>query len=246
MTFSFTGLAFLLGFFSIGLLAYRFFQYWQEEKNTTSKLFFWATGIFAFFMLLTAIAGLFFAGNAQILRLTAILAAFMQGIAFSIVGYLIIYIKFPSVSPWWGFAVIFPLGLLTTFSSIFLPFFPYLEPSGGINWNIPPFVGMIRSILYVITFLPLTIILIQQAKKSNDAFTRTKAFGLGLVFVFGIIMGFLDFFLETVLKLAATSSAIALIFLSVIAFFVVFVTQKAPKKIKEESSSPSSSPKISW
>lgn len=246
MAFSYTGLAFLLGSFSIGLLAYRFFQYWQEGKNTTSKLFFWFAAIFAFFMFFVAIAGLFFAGNNQILRLIAIVAALAQAVACAIGGYLIIYIKFPSVSPWIGFIAIFLLGLLATFSAIFIPFYPYLESSGGINWNIPLFVGVVRSLVFVIVFLPLISILIRQARSSKDALLRSKAFGLSLLMVFSIVLGFLDFFLGTVLGLPAVSSAITLIFLSIVVFFLVFVTQKSPKKQKKEFLSSPPSSQIQW
>ncbi len=246
MTFSFTGLAFLLGSFSIGLLAYRFLQYWQEGKNTTSKLFFWFAAIFAFFMFFVAIAGLFFAGNAQILRLIVIVATLTQAVACAIGGYLIIYLKFPKISPWIGFIAIFLLGLLATFSAIFVPFYPYLEPSGGINWNIPLFVGIIRSVVFVIVFLPLISILIRQASSSNDTLLRAKAFGLSLLMIFSIILGFLDFLLETVFRLPAISSAIALIFLSIVVFFLVFVTQKSPKKQKKEFLSSPPSSQIQW
>ncbi len=246
MIFSYTGLSFLLGSFSIGLLAYRFFQYWKAENNITSKMFFWFAAIFAFFMLLVAIAGLFFAGNNQILRLTVIIATLAQAVGCAIGGYLIIHIKFPSVSPWIGFIAIFLLGLLATFSAIFIPFYPYLEPSGGINWNIPLFVGIVRSAVFVIVFLPLIAIIIRQAGSSEDALVRAKAFGLSLLMVFSIILGFLDFLLETVFRLPAISSAIALIFLSIVVFFIVFVTQKPPKKQKKESPSAPSSPRILW
>ena len=245
MSFSLTGLSFLFGAVSIGMLVFRFFQYWREEKNTTSKLFFWFTAMFPIFMLLVAVGSLFFADNAQILKLTVVLATLFQGIACSIIGYMIIYIKFPSVSPWWGAIPIFLLGMFATFSSIFLSYSPRLEPDGGINWDIPLSLGITRSILFLITFLPLILILIQQIRGSSDAFVRTKAFGLSIVLIFGIIMGFLDFFLETVLGLSAISSAIVLIFLSIIVFFIIFITQKAPKKQKNESSTPSS-PQISW
>ncbi len=156
------------------------------------------------------------------------------------------HIKFPSVSPWIGFIAIFLLGLLATFSAIFIPFYPYLEPSGGINWNIPLFVGIIRSIMFVVIFLPLISIIIRQGSSSDDALIRMKAFGLSLLMVFSIILGFLDFLLETVFRLPAISSAITLIFLSIIVFFIVFVTQKPPKKQKKEFPSVPSSPRISW
>lgn len=248
MAFSYTGLAYLLGFFAVGLLTYRFFQHWQREKTTVSKLFLWLTGLFAFFMLITAVAGLFFANNTQALKWTVILAAFLQAPAFAIIGYLIVYLKFPSVSPWIGSVPIFLLGLTTTFLTAITSFSPYLEASGGINWDVQrvqPLVDIFRFFLFLITFLPLIIILIQQIKVSEDPLVRRKAFGLGLLLAFGILIGLFDFLLETILKLGAISSDVALGGLSIVIFIIVFFTQKPPPEEKKYIPPPLF-PQIPW
>ena len=228
MTFSFTGVAYLLGFFATGLLAYRFFQYWRREKTIVSKLFFYFAAIFSFFMFITAIAGLFFAQNTQILKLTVIFAAFLQGLAVAIIGYLIVYLKFPQISPWLGFIPVFLLGLTATILTILLPFSPYLEEGGGINWGFQPKVDFIRFFLFLITFLPLIFILIQQIRISQDPIVKARAIGISLILSFGIFTGLLDFFLERILKLGAVSSDIALGFLSIVVFIIIIRTQKLP------------------
>lgn len=245
MAFSFTGLAYLLGFFAVGLLTYRFFQYWQREKTTVSKLLFYFVGFFAIFMLITAIAGLFFAKNTQILRWVVILAAFIQTPALSAVGYLVIYLKFPKISPWVGFIVIFLLGLAAAILDIFTPFNPYLERGGGINWAAPQLANNILLFIFLITLLPLFFILIQQARTSEDPFVKARGFGLGIAVALGAIVGFFDFFLEPIFKLRAISSDIALGFFSLIVIMTVLFTQKVPPPKKEEKYIPPS-PKIPW
>ncbi|GAH43518.1 unnamed protein product [marine sediment metagenome] len=102
MAFSFTGVAYLLLFFALGFLTYRFFQYWQKSKDTTPKLFLYLTISLTLFALVRTISGLFFANNTQILIKSTILVSFIEGLAAAIVAYLIIHLKFPKISPWLG------------------------------------------------------------------------------------------------------------------------------------------------
>lgn len=245
MAFSYTGLAYLLGFLAIGLLSYRFFQYWQKEKTTTSKLFFYFVGSFALFMLITAIAGLFFAKNIQILRWVVISAAFIQAFALSITGYLVVYLKLPKISPWFGFTIISLLGLWAAILTVVIPFNPYLEPNGGINWDIQPSADNIRFFILSITFLPLFFILIQQTRTSRDYFIRARALGLGLGIGFGVISGLFDFFLEPTFNFSAISSDIAMAAISIIVIMtILFTKQVPPPKIEEKYIPPS--PQIPW
>ncbi len=245
MAFSYTVVAYLLSFLGIGFLSYRFFQYWQREKNTTSKLFFYFALFLTLFTLTTTIPSLFFANNAQILRWVVILAATLQVVPLSIIGYLIIYLRFPKISPWPGFTVIFLLGLGSAILAIVIPFQPYLEPGGGINWNIPPVVNYIRSLLFFITFLPLFLILIQQVKASQDPFIKARVLSLGMGIGFGAIAGLFDFFLEPTFHLSAISSDIAMAGISIMVIIIILFTKQVPPPKKEEKYIPPS-PQIPW
>jgi hypothetical protein len=244
MAFSYTGLAYLIGFFALGLLSYRFFQYWQKERTTTAKLFFYFTSVFTLMMLITAIAGLFFVLNNQILKILIFLTVFTQNIGLSICGSLIIHLKFPRISPWWGFLIVFFLGLVAFVLSISIPFSPYLEENGGVDWDVPPLLGMLRFFIFLITFLPLTVIFIQQIRTSKEPLIKKRALGLSLVLVFGIVAALSDFFLETILKLNTISSDIAMIIVGLVALIVIFFTQKPPPE--EKYVSPPPAPKIPW
>ena len=245
MAFSYTGLAYLLGFFALGLLSYRFFQYWRREKTTTSKLLFYFVGFLTLFMLITAIAGLFFAQNTKVLRQVVILTAFIHTFALSSLGYLLIYLKFPKISPWLGFLAVFLLGLGAAIFNLFTPFEPYLEPGGGINWANPLLSAAILGFLFFITFLFLFIILIQQAKTSADPLVKARAFGLGIAVGLGAITAFFDFFLERIFKLPVISSDITLGLLSITVIMIVLFTKKLPSPKKEEKYIPPS-PTIQW
>ncbi len=246
MTFSFTGLSYLFLFFTLGVLIYRFFQYWRREKIVLSKLFICFASTFALFALITAIAGLFFAKNSQILKGVVVGDVFLQGLVCAIIGYMIIYIKFPKISPWFGFWAVFLLGLTTTILTILIPFEPSFDPSGAINWDVEKFpTYILRSILFLITFLPLAIIHFQQFIASEDFYVKTKALGLALIFLLVLVIGSLDFFLENILKLGAISSDIGLLILSLILLIVILLTQKLPPAEKKYIPTPTY-PKIPW
>jgi hypothetical protein len=226
-----TGIAYLLLFFSTGLLTYRFFQYWKEKKDTTSKLFLFFGATFAVFALVRTISVFFFAGNIQILLDSIIFVAFIESFAAAIVAYLIIHLKFPNISPWLGFGVIFLLGLLTTVLTTNISYQPSIGDAGAINWGFLAsgagvFYSILRLGIILITFIPLIIVLIQQFKASDDLIVKKKSFGLSLVLIMGITVGFIDFILTDLLKLNAFYRDITVGVLSIFLFIIIFTTQK--------------------
>lgn len=224
MSFSFTGISYLLGFIAMGLLGYRFFQYRQKEKSASSAFFFYFVLSFSISMFITAMGALFFAENTQILKLVVILATFFQSFAFASLGYLIIYFKLPKGSPILGFGLFLLLGFFSTIFTIITPSHPHLGTGGGINWDIQLLPGFFRFFLYLITFLPLTIILLQQIKASGDSIVRARARGLSLVLLLGIFIGFFDFFFGKIFQTGEIFSGIALGGLSVIVFLIILLT----------------------
>jgi len=223
--FSYTGIAYLFGFFAIGLMSYRFFRYWRQEKTTISKLFFLVLAPAVIFFFNTAIGGLFFVNNPSVLKWVAIISIFIQSFNFTAVIYLIFYLKFPKISPWLGAVPIFLIGLISTIMAILNPFYPYIDHSGSINWNINPIVNIPRAFLFLVTFFPLIIILIQQIK-SSDPLIKIKAFFLSIMAGLGIIIGILDFFHQSIFELSALSTDIVLGVFSIIVFIIVLLPQK--------------------
>jgi hypothetical protein len=246
--FSYTGLAYLLGFLALSLLTFRFFQYWRQERNKISKIFFLITVVFSLFMLVVAVGGLFFSNNPSVLKMVEIVSVFIQSFAFALVSYLIIYIKFPQVSPWSGFFIFLLLGFLATFLNTITPFQPYLEESGGINWDVQPAPTIVKTILFLSTLLPMVWITYGQFKNAKDKASKIKSFGILLFFVYGTLITIFDFFFINILKLPAVSNAITMGVRSIIAFLGIFFTQKSPNKknSNSEDDSFSFSPKIQW
>ena len=244
MSYSITGFAYLTFFLALGFLAYRFFQYWKKERNLVSKLLLFFVDLFALFALIKAIGGLFFINNQNFLAGTTNVGGFIQALAFAVIAYFIVYIKFPQISPRWGFISILILGLVAAVFTVATPSRPFLEESGAINWGFPPFglfvvtTLMLRLFLVLVTFIPMIIILFQQFKTSKDPYVKKKSIGLMLSLIFASFISLLDFFLVSFLKVDPVWRDMSYIAISIILLITLILTLPRPTHhLKYESKS---------
>jgi len=232
-----SGIAYLSGFFALGFLAYRFFQYWQRDKTFLSKVFFYYITLFALAFLIMALGifGLFFLKNPKIMVIGEIIVTFLYAISCAIGGYLILYLRFPKISPWLGFGKIFVLGLISTILIIQLPFKPIITSDGVYTWEVASSAYLLvlqslLSIIFLATLLPLFLIFLQQLMISKEPYLRMKTLGMSLAFLFGLLAALTDYFIERVLNLESIISDYALIFLSIVLFVTLLFIQKPPPK----------------
>lgn len=230
MSFSFSGIAYTLLFFSLLFLTHRLYQYRRQRNDVVSKIFLFFSLSFLFFAFVRSVTGLFFADNAMILNGSRILVALIEAFAAAIVAYLIIHLKFPKISPWLGFSVILAIGLLAAIGDSIAIRQPSLGKLGVIEWGeVGSFslaIMVIRLTILLLTFIPLAFILLQQFKTSEDVFIKKKSLGLGLVVIIAIIFGFVDFILTSIFENAAIYRDVTMIVLSIILFVVILITQK--------------------
>jgi len=227
MNYSFTGIAYLTLFLALGFLTYRLFQYWKRERDLLSKLFLSFAALFSLFALIMTIGGLFLANNQTVLAGIINASAFIQALAFAAIAYFIIYVKFPKISPWWGFIPILILGLVAAVLTATTSFYPFLEESGAINWGVPSAidtVSILRFFLFFITFLPGVIIFFQQFKTSEDTYVKRKALGIALSLVFVILVTLLDFLLVNFFKLDPIWRDIGFIVIGITLFITLLST----------------------
>lgn len=237
MGYSITGVAYLILTITTGLLAFRTFQYWNKEKDTVAKIWFFASLSLLGFTFFKTIVGLFFARDPLFLRLSIDTSSFFQAISYSTLIYFVFYVKFaPKISPWWGAVPVFLLGMASTFSSLKATFNPFIEPSGAINWGVPSFFSLsiiLRAILFFIAFVPAIIVLFEQFNKSENIYARRKALGFIMVFSLAIIIGLFDFLFINLLKLDAIWRDIGSVTLCIVVIIVLLSTWKknVPEKI---------------
>lgn len=229
MNYSFTGIAYLTLLFASGYLIYRFFQYWRKGKDAISKQVLCLVVFFGLFILSNTIGGLFFANTPSFLVKIIRINAFIQAFIFAVIAYHIIYLKFPKISPWFGFVPILILGLILAILNSITPYNPFLEPSGAINWgpssdSLSVWVSVLRFSLFAITFIPLIIIFLSQFKISEDPYLKRKSLGMSLLFLFIIVSALFDFFFISIFKLGAIWRDIAFIICSATLLITLILT----------------------
>jgi hypothetical protein len=225
-----TVIAYFLGFLMLGAFAAKIFWFWRKDrKNIISKLLFYINTIFSLFMLVVAMGVLFFSNNTLGLRVVVFISVLLQSFVFAIIAYLVLFLRFPRFFPKILSAVIFLIGLSAVFLTVFLPSNPGLDYTGSINWDVNPVVKIIRTILFLVTFLPFIIVLIQEFKKSTDYLVKTRALGMILALAFGLVVAFFDFIFVTTLHFGGIVSDVFIGTLSVIIFIVIFSSYKIKK-----------------
>ncbi|MBI4101686.1 MAG: hypothetical protein HY443_01840 [Candidatus Nealsonbacteria bacterium] len=233
MTFSWTGLAYLATLLSTSFLAYRFFQYWRKERSVVAEFLFYFMAVFNAFFIVVTFPTLFFADNVWWLKFATISTSFLEGLACAFLGYLIFYLWFKNISPWFGFAVPFVLGVIATVLLLVSPPNPFLEKDLVVNWGELGPADVLRSLIYLITFLPLIFILAAQYRRAENSYAKTRALGMFAVFAFAIVVILMDYGIENFLHLRQMTSDISQIVLSVFLFVFLLTTQKAPPAEKD-------------
>jgi len=235
MIVSFTGVVYTFLTLGLMIICYRFFLYWKKVKEIVSKFLLFALILLTIVCSFGAWGGIFFAEDPGLIRIAVILTSFFATLANSFFAYLTFYIRFPKISPWWGFGGVFLLGMITSFLTIIVPVKPYLEATGGINWGIPLRIGILRALLYFLGCFPLFLITFREWRRAEEQSLRVKSLLLGILLLFGTIIPIVDFVIEPVFNLHALISEVMILFLSAVALFLYLASVKIrpPKYVKK-------------
>lgn len=200
-----------------GYLSFRFWRYFKRIKGKISEFFF-------YFALSYAISFLFFTlSDLLVSKWILIIGLFFVALACACLGYLIIYIQFPKISPRFGFWVIFLLGMVAVSLNIFFPPIYSTSLAGALYLSLHPLVGILIFITIVSSSLSLGIIIIRKALSTPSSEGKTKSLGLGILCLSGIVVAlFYSLFPLTMMMLfIAITWAIGIILLAIL-------TQKLP------------------
>jgi hypothetical protein len=236
MTYSLTGISYVVLFISLSFLTFRFFQYWQQKRDVTSRLFLLFGLALTSFALIRTVSLIFFIYNTQILRSSITWVAISQSVTAAIMAYLIFHLKLPRISPWVGFFLVLMLGSVATFVSTSIPYEPvFNETEKFLDWGGPSgefgiLYPLLRMAVVLVAFLPLTVIFFQQFLHSENIYTKRRSLGLSLILLLGIGLGFIDFVLNNLLSLkAAIYRDYVTMSVGFLIFLVVLLTQKVEK-----------------
>lgn len=230
MIFSITGFGYLLLTFGLGILACRCFEStYQNGGGKTGKLFAYFFTNFSLTTLVLSCVSLL--GNfPQVVRYLLFFKDILFALGCGILGYLILYFKFPELNPWYGFVPIFLIGIIALFTDIFFGH-PFVTKTGGINWGLPIFGDFLPFFMFLTTFLPMSVILYKQSKDSKEQFLKTKAFLFALIALGGFLVAFVEMILEPFFNLEEMPiNETVLIILNTVLFTFLFTSQKDFKK----------------
>jgi hypothetical protein len=237
MVLSLTALIELFSSLSLGILAYRWWQVFNERKSLITRLLFYFVGILSLYFFFDSFLILLFAEIPMILKFSVISGVFFQSLACAFLAYLIIHIFIPKINPIFGFSFIFILGLIGTFLAIFIPFSPFLrsiEPIKTIEWNLPLPIGFLQSFIFSITLLPISFIFLFYSQTSKPLFIKLRSVGMALAFLFGLNAGFVNFFSNNWLKIGPLGGDISLGFFSLFLFSLLFYFSFQNENYKEK------------
>jgi hypothetical protein len=230
MAYSFSGVAYASLFLAMGLLSYRFFQYWRKRKDITSCLLFYIVFSYCIFAFYKSMAGLFFANNAAVLLSSTLFALLIETITAGMSIYLIFFhFKFPKIVSRVACSVALALGLVLIYLTVLYPPGPFVEADGSINWGLNPDYSGLRTILLLMTFVPLAVILIRQYKNAEDRFIKDRSIGLASLTIMGVVIGSIDFFLIGVMHMSAFARDVAISVLGIFLTLFIYLTQKPPQ-----------------
>jgi len=214
MIISSTGIAYLFAFLATSFLSYRFFRYWQKSKDSASKLFFFFILPWVLFFFIKAVAGIFFVENSQILIASIHVGPFLQGLSCAVALYIVTLRKFPRISPWIGFSIVFGLGLAATYLTFNLSL-------------------LLRATIILIGIFPLAIVIFQDYRTFQEPRAKTRAFGFFIILLSMTGFGVSDFIFAfaNYLKPTPLFRDVGLGIIAIAIFIVVLKTQKnLPKK----------------
>lgn len=222
------GLVWLLVAIVWGYFAFRLNQLYRRTKMRIPQFLFYASCCFLFPILIGALLGFFFVNSLLILKWAIIISVFITAIGFSFFGYLIFYIKFPKISPKFGFLIVFILAILTLILYILLPPVPLVTPTGEVIWNLHFLPAVWFFLLATGTVLPFGIITIREGLSLQSLKEKIKALGLGIMSISGVIIIFFLVMIEALLV-----KRILLIIWAVSIFLLTYLTQKPPPYVKK-------------
>lgn len=190
--FPYTGVTQLIGASLLFYLAYRFFRIYRTEQYLIGKFFGYTFISFGLIFSALGIPALLFVKQQIVWTICGTVGCVFQILAGAFVGYIIFYMKFPRFRPKWGFILMLAIETLLVTPYFLNPPFYFFEPSGVVNWEIDPLVGILRYLGIFLFLMPVGIIFLQQALTTHERKIKIRAFGIGLGFLWGVIVYLMD------------------------------------------------------
>ena len=206
------------------LLGYLSFWFWKHrQQSELFKLLAYEAFFLSLVCLTGALAGTIFTHDPDGIFVMLVAGSFLLSISNAILGYLTVSAGHSKRSPWIVFFPILIYGFLVSTITLYAEAHPHVESNGGINWGLPLYVFLLRSTVYFVALVPVSILFLKKFQKSKKIDDKRFYLGLLLFFVFIILIVFVDFIIEPVFHLHALLSELAILIFAVVLFIIFFL-----------------------
>lgn len=196
-----TGIGLLL--FSLGLAfgGFRFFKAFRKVDGSSSaggKIGILLCATFfgtALALGILAMGTLFFAQNSEALYKILVVSHIPLTLTAMVGMYLVFYTIFPSVSPWPGVGVALALGVNLVALTILTHPRPFIDASGGVDWNMSPTLAASLCYLVFINIGTQLIVFIHSFFHTKSREVRVVSFVMILVLFMSVVNMFTRFLL---------------------------------------------------
>ncbi len=231
---SITGVIYLPLTLVLFFVTKRFFSFWHDDRSIGTKDIYIAFLFFSLVCLTGTLAGTIFVGNTLWIQIMIIASSIFLSLANGFLGHLFLYYIKSKISPWLGFGVITFFGLFVTVLTIYLPFTPVVEKSGGINWGLPFSIMILRTIVYVLGILPLLVILPPRIKAIGIKSKKNNNVVLLILLMFILIIVFVDFIIEPLINADALLSEVIILIMAVVSLILYGIINERIITIREK------------
>lgn len=232
--FSFTGIVYTLLTIVFLFVTFRFYKDWKKDATTSNRDLFLSLLFFTFVCIAGVFAGTVFLKSASGIIILLIISSFFVTLASSFLGHLFFHFKFPSISAWWGFIFIFIYGLFVTILTAFSRITPFLEKNGALDWGMPFYIDILRSIIYFLGCIPAYFIFLKKYKDAENRFEKSQNLFLMMVFIAALVIIIVDFIIEPWFHTKANLSEIFILVTAVIGMFLYFILNETVVSKSEE------------
>jgi two-component sensor histidine kinase len=216
-------------------ITYRYFQDWKKDSTVVKK------DLFLVFFFLTIVcgagtlAGTLFAENKIYIIGLLIISSVFVTLGNAVLGHLFVHLKFPHISAKWGFFPILIFGTFVTIWTAFSRITPVLEMSGGVDWGLPLHIDLLRSVIYFLGVVPISIVFLQKYFRANNRFKKSQYLFLIMIFIFALLVVIVDFIIEPLIHARAALSEIFILITAVVVMFLYFLLNERILSKSEKS-----------
>ena len=198
----------------------------HRKRSALFNLFSYETAALSIVCLAGALAGTIFVHSPEGIWAMLVLSSFFLSFSNAVLGY--IAVKYSKLK-WWPWSIFVPillLGFVVSGITLGEDIQPFVEDNGGVNWDLPLYLFLMRTMVYFAGVVPAGIVFWKRFKTSRGTDEKRIYLSLFLLLVFVLLVVVVDFVIEPIFNLHALTSELAILIFVLVLFVVYFVVNE--------------------